>query len=221
MLSGGGGGNADGSGGAGGSNFSAGGNGANDGCSSGAGLGGLGLGIHMLLGDRAFLGGGGGGGQGRSSQTDGGNGGGIIFLRAAGLKTSCGSPKISANGLAAASSGNYGAGGGGAAGTIILQINSYNVLSPCALDIEANGGHGGDAGTLISRGGGGGGGGQGAIMVSGTPPLTNILPVTLPGRGGATWWLSGDTGDDGAGNTDNDGVKGGIGVSIARKVVVF
>ncbi|OQP44483.1 hypothetical protein A4H97_08895 [Niastella yeongjuensis] len=219
LLSGGGGGNSDGAGGAGGSNFSAGGNGALDGCSDGGGLGGVALGFSLLTGNRAFLGGGGGGGQGRSSQSDGGNGGGIILIRAGGLKTSCGSPGISANGKAAVGSGSYGAGGGGAAGTIILQIKSYNVLSACRLDIDANGGRGGSSGNILSSGGAGGGGGQGAILVTGSALMSNISQSTKPGAGGSKCLFCGSA-PGGAGN-DGDGEQGGIGVVLPVRLLFF
>jgi hypothetical protein len=219
LLSGGGGGNSYSSGGAGGSNYSAGGDGAEDGCADGGGLGGLALGTYMLTGTRAFLGGGGGGGQGNGSQTTGGNGGGIIFIRAGTLTTSCGSPEISANGLAAGGSGTYGAGGGGAAGTIILQINSYNVSHSCDLTVEASGGHGGDAGITVIRGGGGGGGGQGAVLVSGSAAMNNISKITLPGAGGSTAWFNSDA-PSGAG-PNNGGVVGGIGVVLPVRLLFF
>jgi hypothetical protein len=222
MLSGGGGGNSKGAGGAGGSNFSAGGNGVEDpSCLSagGGGLGGLALGTHLLLGNRAFLGGGGGGGQGNGTQTAGGNGGGIIFIRANGLTTSCGAPKITANGIDAGSSGSYGAGGGGAAGTIILQVNSFSVTGGCSLSVQASGGDGGDAGGSFNWGGGGGGGGQGAVLVTGNPVMNNITKITLPGVGGSTGPLSGDA-SDGSG-PNNDGVVGGIGVVLPVRLLYF
>ncbi|MBO9204450.1 MULTISPECIES: T9SS type A sorting domain-containing protein [Niastella] len=220
MLSGGGGGNFTGAGGAGGSNFSAGGSGTeNPGCGSGGGLGGLALGTYMLAGNRAFLGGGGGGGQGNSSQSKGGNGGGIVFIRAGTLTTSCGSPKISANGIDAGSSGTYGAGGGGAAGSILLQIGSYSVSSGCSLTMQANGGDGGDAGGFFQWGGGGGGGGQGAVLVSGTSLMTNIIKNTIPGAGGSTGWLTADA-PSGAG-PNNGGVQGGIGVILPVRLLYF
>ena len=223
LLSGGGGGNSSNSGGGGGSNFSAGGDAswALLSCSDGGGLGGLALGLYLSTGTRAFLGGGGGGGQGNSSQTAGGNGGGIIFIRAATLTANCssGTPKISANGNDAGNSGSDGAGGGGAAGTIMLQIGTYTVPPACPINIQANGGDGGDAVAAVPYGAGGGGG-QGAVMVVGSATMSNISKITLPGSGGDMSFGFAGSAPAGAGPS-GAGIVGGIGVVLPVHLLYF
>jgi len=223
IISGGGGGNSGASGGGGGSNFSAGGDGASVfGCGTGNGLGGLALDVNLMTGSRVLMGGGGGGGQGNGGlQGDGGNGGGIIIIRAGALTTNCsaGPQKISANGLGGTSSGDDGAGGGGAAGTILLQIGTYTVPAGCPLTIQANGGAGGDAGGWIP-GGAGGGGGQGALLISGSPALSNVTTITQPGAGGATSPIWGGNAPAGSG-TPSSGIIGGIGVVLPVHLLFF
>jgi type IX secretion system substrate protein len=221
VLSGGGGGSFIGGGGAGGSNFTAGGNGATSflcGTTVG-GLGGIALNTYLLAGTRLFLGGGGGGGQGNGSQTAGANGGGIIIIKAGTLTTNCGSSvRISANGNNAANAGHDGAGGGGAAGTVLLEISTYSVPVGCALTIQAQGGNGGDAGSAVSYGAGGGGG-QGALIFTGTLPVTNITNTTTPGNGGSTDWFGGNA-SNGAGS-NNAGIISGIGVVLPVRLIYF
>lgn len=223
VLSGGGGGSSIGAGGAGGSNFTAGGDGATStycgGGNAAGGLGGIPLNTYLMTGTRVFLGGGGGGGHGNGSQTAGTNGGGIIIIKAGTLSTNCGSSvKISANGNNASDAGADGAGGGGAAGTVLLAINTYSVPAGCPLTVQANGGHGGDAGNAITYGGGGGGG-QGALLISGPLPTTHITSTTLPGNGGATNWFGGNA-SNGAGS-NNAGIISGIGVVLPVRLIHF
>ncbi|AEV99185.1 hypothetical protein A4D02_11505 [Niastella koreensis] len=223
ILTGGGGGNSGGAGGGGGSNYSAGGDGSYYWtCSDGGGLGGVALNLSMATGTRAFLGGGGGGAQGNNgTQTAGGNGGGIIFIRAGSINTNCGSgtPKITANGAKPATSGSDGAGGGGAAGTIVLQVGSYTVPGACPLTIQANGGDGGDVNSFFPYGAGGGGG-QGAVMISGSPAMSNITTITVPGAGGAiSNFFSGNAAN--ASGTNVSGVVGGIGIVLPVRLTYF
>ena len=222
ILSGGGGGNSGGAGGGGGSNYSAGGDGAYYWlCSDGGGLGGIALNAPLMTGSRVFLGGGGGGAQGNGSQTAGGNGGGIILIRAGSLNTNCGSgtPKITANGAKPATSGADGAGGGGAAGTILLQITSYTVPPACPLTVQANGGDGGDVNSFWPYGAGGGGG-QGAVLVSGSPTMSNITQVTVPGVGGAVSNFFGGNAPNASG-TNTSGIISGIGIVLPVHLIFF
>ena len=195
ILNGGGGGNRDiNGGGGGGSNFSRGGEGGKGwlnsiltGCpTSVGGLGGIPLGQYINH-DRIFMGGGGGGGQQNNSQaSDGGNGGGIIYIKANQIETNCtsGNYKISSNGGHASDSGIDGSGGGGAGGTIVLNVLSWNVLNTCPLTISTNGGDGGNT-TATTYHAGGGGGGLGSVIFYTKEPLNNITTNTLPGKGGA------------------------------------
>src|SRR5688500_8657871 len=128
-ANGGGGGNNHNNGGAGGANLSAGGNGGGNSSSAGCtttlqGKGGKALSSYG--GIKIFAGGGGGAGHannGFPSAYGGGNGGGIIFIRAKNLVGN--NSKITANGQRGGSSIGDGASGGGAGGTVIMNIESY------------------------------------------------------------------------------------------------
>lgn len=189
ILTGGGGGNEHNGGGGGGGNYTAGGNGGIGwNCSapaSAGGLGGIALNSHISA-SRIFLGGGGGGGEGNNSvATDGGRGGGIIILRADEIRTTggCGQRVISANGQNSADAGNDGAGGAGAGGSILINVDSWNISNSCEILVRANGGDGGRSVTGATHGGGGGGG-QGVVIYSIAQPTTNTTTQTQNGNGG-------------------------------------
>lgn len=192
ILNGGGGGVSENGGGGGGGNFTTGGiggggyNGTGTGCTGnfGYGFGGISLGAQMSA-NRIFMGGGGGGGQQNNTLgTPGGNGGGIILIKAGTITTSgaCAQRIISANGLNSAFSGNDGAGGGGAAGTIVFNVNNWNILAACDLFVQANGGTGGTVNDFTH--GAGGAGGQGVVQFNAAQPTTNITTTTLNGSAG-------------------------------------
>lgn len=185
-ANGGGGGNNHNNGGAGGANLSAGGNGGGNSSSAGCrttlqGKGGKAL--DSYGGTKIFAGGGGGAGHannGFPNANGGGNGGGIIFIRAKNLVGN--NSKITANGQRGGSSIGDGASGGGAGGTVIMNIDSYIGT----VTIESNGGQGGSVdnqGTADRCYGSGGGGSGGSIYFSGAVPA---IPVTVSaGNGGA------------------------------------
>ena len=222
ILTGGGGGNYHNAGGGGGGNFSAGGLGGN-GWGGGnpsfnglctytsGGIGGIALQGHIAP-DRLFLGGGGGGGQGNQSPnqaTKGGDGGGAIFIQANTIETACsGGPLvISANGESVnPTSGNDGGGGGGAGGTIVFNVNNWNAISACVLNISANGANGSSV-IHTDAHGGGGAGAQGVVVFS-TPtiPTNNINTTTLNGAPGQN--CNGCTSNTAgsASNIDNQGI---------------
>lgn len=189
ILTGGGGGNEHNGGGGGGGNYSAGGvGGIGWNCTapaSAGGLGGIGLSGHISS-SRIFLGGGGGGGEGNNNvATSGGRGGGIVIIRANELRTvgTCGSRIISANGQNSANAGNDGAGGAGAGGSILINVDSWDISNSCEILVRANGGDAGISNTGAKHGGGGGGG-QGAVIYSITQPTTNTTTQTQNGNGG-------------------------------------
>lgn len=176
LASGGGGGNNHNSGGGGGSNFGNGGIGGKQakGCGSSApnvgGLGGKPY-NYAAIQSRLFLGGGGGGGhQNKSTQASdgessfGGHGGGIVVISTKNLVHN--GNTISANGQSVTDiAENDGAGGGGAGGTIFLNIDTLQDN----LTVTAIGGDGGDvdnAKRLNDYHGPGGGGGGGVIYIS-------------------------------------------------------
>ncbi len=201
ILNGGGGGNPNNGGGGGGGNFTAGGDGGLGWTctlsNTGGGMGGLDL-SAQISGTRFFMGGGGGGGQQNNAVgTAGGNGGGIIMIKANGIKTNSGcnaganAVSISANGQTAANSGNDGAGGAGAGGTVLLESPTYTINNGCPLTISSNGGNGGNVNDPGAHGAGGGGG-KGVIIFSeftGTP--ANTTTNTNTGTGGANSSSSG------------------------------
>jgi hypothetical protein len=180
-ANGGGGGNNHNNGGGGGANLSAGGIGGGNSSS-----GGCTTELHALAGKplkswngkKIFFGGGGGAGHadGTTIPIGGGDGGGIVFIHA---NTIIGNGyKISANGTAGGAAISDGASGGGAAGTIMMDVASYSG----AITVQAKGGDGGnedDAGTSKRCYGAGGGGSGGAIYFTGLIPA-----VTLSVAGG-------------------------------------
>jgi hypothetical protein len=166
QATGGGGGNDHNSGGGGGSNFGEG------------GLGGMNLNPAPLqclgqypgiggnavdsFGNRLFMGGGGGSGDWNDGNgTNGGKGGGIVYIKAATIEGYWKS--ISATGSKVFPTlAQDGAGGGGAGGTILLDIGTLTF----GLNLSVKGGDGGETELLGGAGcmGPGGGGGGGAIL---------------------------------------------------------
>lgn len=172
-ANGGGGGNFHNNGGGGGANLSSGGNGGGNFSTTGCtgnfrGLGGKAL--SSTGGTKIFLGGGGGAGHanGTVQPFGGGHGGGIIIVLA---KNVIGNGhKISANGQNGRSTSYDGASGGGAGGTIIMNVTG---LYTGSLNIQANGGNGGnedDDNSLNRCYGAGGGGSGGALYFNGSVP---------------------------------------------------
>ncbi|MEX2379711.1 MAG: T9SS type A sorting domain-containing protein, partial [Vicingaceae bacterium] len=214
MLNAGGGANEHNGGGGGGGNFTSGGDGGvGYNCTSGSvgGIGGIALGTFTSS-QRLFMGGGGGGGEGNDNlSTDGGDGGGIIIVKANQIETkgNCGNIKITSKGENSDNAGNDGAGGAGAGGSIILQVNNWDIESTCPLIISANGGDGGNVGSGSIHGAGGGGG-QGVVIYTDEVPSTNVTTETLNGIGGcndnSTPCTS--TAND-AGGADNTGLLDG------------
>ena len=191
MLNGGGGGSSHNGGGGGGGNFTIGGEGGVGwSCSAlpgqtAGGQGGIDLSLQITS-SRLFMGGGGGAGERNNAYvTAGGAGGGILIIKANEITTAgtCGGLSISANGETKPNIGNDGAPGGGAGGSIFLDVNFFNVVLGCLLTIEANGGVGASAITGSVHGGGGGGG-QGVVIFTILQPITNIITNTIGGIGG-------------------------------------
>ncbi len=192
LANGGGGGNPHNAGGGGGGNYSAGGSGGigwECGVNAG-GLGGTGL-ENEITRDVviAFFGGGGGGGQQNGHfASDGSNGGGLIIIEADSIIVNSGNVKISANGLNAPNTtGQDGAGAGGAGGSLIIKTKGVkiNTAKLASLLLSASGGNGG---SVIHRDshGAGGGGGTGLIKYINTD-LTKVAGVSIsnnPGTAG-------------------------------------
>jgi gliding motility-associated-like protein len=183
LANGGGGSNPNNAGGAGGGNYGAGGDGGygDNSCSTTniQAIGGLGL--NYTLG-KVFMGGAGGNGQGNNSGTmfGGTNGGGIVMISALYLDPN--GHSILANGIdQSGQTTNEGAGGGGAGGTVCLDIP--NLVGP--LNVFADGGDGGSTNNdplVTDCTGPGGGGGGGVLWVAGG--AANPL-ITFSSNGGA------------------------------------
>ncbi len=180
-ANGGGGGNNHNNGGGGGANLSIGGKGGGNSSSGGCTTelhGGAGKALGNWNGKKLFFGGGGGAGHSDGSATisnGGGNGGGIIFIHAGTLIGN--SYRISANGAAGGTAMSDGASGGGAAGTIIMDVNTYSG----SVTMQANGGNGGDEndlGTMQRCYGAGGGGSGGVAYFTGSIPA---IPISVTG----------------------------------------
>jgi PKD repeat protein len=124
--------------------------------------------IVGLGNDRLIFGGGGGAGHNREgTNSRGGNGGGIVFIKTNTLTGN--GKKIAANGENGASNSADGGGGGGAAGTIVL-LSSQNTG---AINLEANGGNGGNTNSIGDYDFGPGGGGAGGRILNQTPTGVN------------------------------------------------
>ncbi|MBS1665913.1 MAG: T9SS type A sorting domain-containing protein [Bacteroidetes bacterium] len=197
LANGGGGGNNHNTGGGGGANYGSGGNGGQRanvstyGCHGDyPGMGGAGLSAYgySSVQNKVFLGGGGGAGhENNNVGLPGGNGGGIVLLSAK-VITGIG-VSILANGARPINPSNTdpyqaegdGAGGGGAAGTVLINANT--VLG--SIGIQANGANGANAGNNINDcPGPGGGGGGGIVWVSGASFPTTISSSTNGGASG-------------------------------------
>jgi hypothetical protein len=184
LATGGGGGNDHNSGGAGGGNAGAGGHGGKEwsGCPSPIDNGGIGGNRIDYSGGlpRVIMGGGGGGGHHNDATgSPGTNGGGIIIIRARVLDGN-GFP-ITANGAPSLIVANVdGAGGGGAGGAIVLDVD--NVVSP--VTVEASGAAGGDGDNQGLLHGPGGGGGGGMIVFAGTQIPSQATASAAGGRYG-------------------------------------
>lgn len=167
----------------------------------------------QLAANRIVLGGGGGAGGNNNSGNpptvgivDGGSGGGIVIVRAGSM---VGNGTITVAGRdALANTGNDGAGGAGAGGSIVLMSAAGSVGG--VVNLIATGGKGGDSylpGATAHAGGGGGAGG--VVITSGAPAInaaggvngtTNIGDAPADANHGAT---PGGTGVGTTGATDS------------------
>jgi gliding motility-associated-like protein len=178
LANGGGGGNGQNSGGGGGSNYALGGFGGYqlDSCGNSPfdnrGMGGRALSYDNNI-NKIFMGGGGGAGQNDGIdpffKSAGGNGAGIIILKARVLRTN--NYEINAKGYSAGScfACNDGMGGGGAGGTILMEVGTY--LD--SVTINVSGGVGANVQNSLNplyRVGPGGGGSGGVVWFKGSTP---------------------------------------------------
>jgi hypothetical protein len=188
LANGAGGGNNHNNGGGGGANLArggiGGGNSSTTGCSASF-PGGAGKALSNWGGKKIFLGGGGGAGHNNNAvlTSQGGNGGGIIIIHANRIIGN--GHTISTNGGIGNQAQSDGAGGGGAAGTIIMEVPAgYQNVT-----IQANGGDGGltyDGGNIRRCYAAGGGGSGGALYFFGaTPSNPGVSVAVAPGVGGA------------------------------------
>lgn len=131
--------------------------------------------------DRVFLGGGGGAGHVNNVGlgTPGSNGGGIVIIKA---DTVVGSGQtINCTGGPTPAISNDGSGGGGAGGTVLLEVNAY--MGSFTVDVSGtNGGSVDNVGPSNCNGPGGGGGGGVLWINQGSLPGT----ITLSNTGGAS-----------------------------------
>jgi len=182
---GGGGGNKHNSGGGGGGNSSAGGTGGFQAsfCAMSDVGGRGGRALDYTPANLLFAGGGGGAPDHNDGVgTPGTNGGGIVIIRAANLQSA--NSTIEANGLDVALNPNSigdGAGGGGAGGTILMDVQTYTGN----LALITKGGKGGDQQTSFSSCfGPGGGGGAGIVLTAQNSLPFNVSITMMAGNGG-------------------------------------
>lgn len=204
--------NAENSGGGGGGNAGAGGQGGFS-WRSKEDVGGRGGNGFTATSSRVILGGGGGAGSNNDGATasngiasSGGTGGGIVLIRAGNI---IGNGTVNATGANAPNSRletttlnvNDGGGGGGAGGSVVISaVNSTG----SNLNINAQGGEGGDVRTRVPHGPGGGGGG-GVV-------LTRNVGQTLNLQGGISGTFI-NTGDDASETPDIIGDQGTYGAT--------
>ncbi len=176
-------------------------------CNSDSNAGGLGgtLLSYTSSTQRLFFGGGGGGGQQNNSKGSlGGNGGGIVFLLIDELTTDCaGTHVISAKGINSGNVGNDGAGGAGAGGVIYIHTKTYNP-NTCNIDLNVDGGSGGNV-TDGNVHGGGGGGGSGLIYSS----IAFVSGINVSGSNGTD-----GTDNSGGNNSGENGIDKPIDVVV-------
>jgi hypothetical protein len=141
------------------------------------------------------MGGGGGGGQvNNSTSFNGGNGGGIIIIKAASINANGFTIKTNGDSVdtyftyALADNGD-GNSGGGAGGTVLLDVLNYTTATP----IEAFGGKGGNTGYLSNNFGPGGGGGGGVVWLSTSPSSAQVNANVIGGLSGLSGWGSAAT----------------------------
>lgn len=183
LANGGGGGNKHNHGGGGGGNYTKGGKGGNAlaGCADfeNGGIGGINL---LPSNQKVFLGGGGGCGDDNNRVgTTGENGGGIVLIKAKTLNGA--NHSIMSNGNSQVKNGYGiadGAGGGGAGGSIYLDIETAEGVT----NLYANGGDGGDQEATYGCVGPGGGGGSGAVLMSRAHSSLNFTVNQTPGEAG-------------------------------------
>lgn len=180
---GGGGGNNHNNGGGGGANLTAGGIGGGNSSTAGCTSSFPGMAGYALTsgGTKVFMGGGGGAGHANGTLVTGGGGrgGGVLFIQANNLISN--GRKIAANGAKGGNALGDGSSGGGAGGTIIMDVVNYADV----VRIEAIGGDGGNqnddniSGRCYGEGGGGSGG---VIYLRGsTPPGTLLVNGGIKG----------------------------------------
>lgn len=225
-ANGGGGGNDSDAGGGGGSNIVAGGQGgarvtinAGDCPGDDPGLGGYALPFDAAD-PRLFMGGGGGAGDWNDNDGEtGGHGGGIIIILADNIDGN--GFGVFANGLKALQSRLDGGAGGGAGGSVFLDVNNF--LSP--IQVEARGGGGGD----VDNGndpdlcvGPGGGGSGGLVAFAGAVPGA-LSPVVDAGDAGSTLNANAPPACAGSSNGALAGVDGSIeaNLSIPQSTLIY
>ena len=173
------------------------------------GRGGIGLSLFqasMLRYPGAFAGGGGAGGS-----TEGGSGGGGLVILCNGGISNAG--VIRANG----ENGSIGAGGGG--GGVIILASRTSVVSVSGSTIQANGGSGGNSGSVTGPSGGGGGGV--ILLISPSVNTTGATVSVTEGAGGSDSGnpvnLTPRSGGHGGGASAGSGGQGGsvLGTSVS------
>jgi gliding motility-associated-like protein len=210
LASGGGGGNSHNSGGGGGGNGAGGGFGGYNferaPCNTGAPFDNRGIGGKPLLysntANKIFMGGGGGAGHTNNPegfQAMGGNGGGIVIISANVVRGNSASVRAIGNNAPAcsglgATGCHEGMGGGGAAGTVLFNINTY--LG--GLNCNIKGGSGGSVSSTTDAGkvGPGGGGSSGIVWFKGSsaPPSTIMSVASAGGQAGENQFYFGEPG---------------------------
>ncbi|GAA3997381.1 hypothetical protein GCM10022631_04950 [Deinococcus rubellus] len=199
-----------------------------DGARPVGGLGGVGIppGIVYPNAERLIVGGGGGAGDNNNAaddypttpQASGGNGGGVIFVVA---NTITGTGTLRANGQDGQPAGRDGAGGGGAGGTVAIATSTVNLSS---LNVQVNGGSGGNSALPLKGGetqGPGGGGGGGAVLLTTTVTMRPTISF-VGGAAGVNTPIAGIT--NVYGGSAGNGGKGDIiynNINIPRTPACF
>jgi hypothetical protein len=180
------------------------------------GLGGIEMTYSNAM-NRVFLGGGGGAGHenNTNTSTDGGNGGGIILITAGTLVGN--GNIIQSRGSEISINSADGAGGGGAGGSVLLDVQSYSG----SVTVDVSGSDGGDVANVGNNCNGPGGGGSGGLIwVSQSSLPTNITSILDGGASGTTISTTQSNCNVGSTNSATNGSTGEVvtGLSMSESI---
>ncbi len=158
--------------------------------------------------NKIFLGGGGGSGHeyNAATATAGNNGGGIVIIKAG---TIIGNGNaINVEGASVLANSAEGAGGGGAGGTVLLDVSAYTG----SLIVNATGGNGGNVSNIGATCNGPGGGGSGGVLWVNQSSVPSA--ITINNNGGASGTTIATMQGNCSINGSNNATPGNAGITV-------